>query len=261
MTTRGWMVAVALGTLVPGAAAAQGIDDAVAGMDEGVVRVAYATRPGVEVCDQGIRMGDHQMYWRSRGWDERPSNCVEGSVEVEIEVRDGRVRDVDVVRGRDNRTPDARVLDEVSPQEAVDYFLEIASSGPRNVADDAVLPAYLADVEDVWLDLLEVAKDRTANQGARKTALFWVGQEAADAATDGLADFARDEDEEQEVRNAAIFALSQRPDDEGVPILMEVAQTADNAESRRQAMFWLAQSDDARVVDFFENVLLGRGGG
>jgi hypothetical protein len=39
---------------------------------------------------------------------------------------------------------------------------------------------------------------------------------------------------------------------------MVLARTAREAETRRAAMFWLAQSDDERVVAFFEEVLLGR---
>jgi len=66
------------------------------------------------------------------------------------------------------------------------------------------------------------------------------------------------EDEDQEVRNAAIFALSQRPDDEGLPALMELARTGAHAETRKTAMFWLAQSGDERVVAFFEEILLRR---
>ena len=50
-----------------------------------------------------------------------------------------------------------------------------------------------------------------------------------------------------------------RPEEsEGVPILMDVATTAEDANTRRSAMFWLAQAEDPRVLDFFEEVLLGR---
>ncbi|HKJ01552.1 MAG TPA: HEAT repeat domain-containing protein, partial [Longimicrobiales bacterium] len=93
------------------------------------------------------------------------------------------------------------------------------------------------------------------------SALFWVGQEAAEAATDGLAEVALGDDEAQDVRDAAVFALSQRPSDEGVPVLMELARTAQETRTRRTAFFWLAQSDDPRVVPFFEEILLGRPGG
>ena len=66
------------------------------------------------------------------------------------------------------------------------------------------------------------------------------------------------DDEEQEVRDAAIFALSQRPENQAIGSLIEIARSAEQAESRQSAMFWLAQTDDERVVSFFEEILLGR---
>ena len=45
------------------------------------------------------------------------------------------------------------------------------------------------------------------------------------------------------------------PKDEGVPKLIEVAQSNRNAEVRKQAMFWLGQSNDPRALQFFEKVL------
>jgi hypothetical protein len=45
------------------------------------------------------------------------------------------------------------------------------------------------------------------------------------------------------------------PKDEGVPKLIEVAKTNRNREVRKQAMFWLGQSNDPRALQFFEEVL------
>ena len=255
-------MAVALAWL-PGALGAQGIagqaiQDEVARVTDGTVRLAYATRPGVEICDQGIRMGGHQMWWRSVHGARGPSNCRVGSVEVDLEVRDGRVWSVEVVRGADRRSQDAVDMGEVGAREAADYFLALArESARRDVAGEVLLPAILADVDEIWRELLSMARDPENRQSVRKNALFWVGQEAADAATEGLADVARDDGEDQEVRNAAVFALSQRRDDEGIPVLMEVARTARDPETRRTAMFWLAQSEDDRVLAFFEEILVG----
>ena len=39
---------------------------------------------------------------------------------------------------------------------------------------------------------------------------------------------------------------------------MEVARSREESDTRKSAMFWLAQSDDERVLDFFEQILLGR---
>ena len=187
------------------------------------------------------------------------TNCRFGTAEVELEVRDGLVRDVDIVRDLDERTSGAIDLGDVSPEVAARYLLSLAYDGATaDGAEEAVLPAMLADVDDIWRDLLHMARDRRLHEGVRKNTLFWLGQEAANAATQGLAEVALDEDEDQEIRNSAIFALSQRPPDEGIPVLMEVARSGEEVETRRTAMFWLAQSNDERVVDFFEEILLGR---
>ena len=58
------------------------------------------------------------------------------------------------------------------------------------------------------------------------------------------------------MKKKAVFALSQMPADEGVPKLIEVARSNRNPEVRKQAMFWLGQSNDSRAVKFFEDILL-----
>lgn len=108
--------------LLPGVVVAQGIgrqgiEGEVVRVDDGTVRLAYATRPGVEICDQGIRMGERQMWWRSIQGDRAASDCRVGSVEVELEVRGGRVRSVEVVRGEDRRSQDAVDIGEVGARD------------------------------------------------------------------------------------------------------------------------------------------------
>lgn len=248
----------------PAAANGQGLAERVFDTRDGTVRLNFPTRPEVQICDQGVRMGDDKMMWNSRGsWDDEMRNCRYGPAEVELEIRGGTLRDVDLIRRSRDRTERATDLGAVSARAAVDFFMEQARSGGRSGRgeEDAVFPVIIADVEDAWVGLLDVAKNRRVDEDVRSSALFWVGQEAADAATEGLADVALDDDEDQDVREAAIFALSQRSPHEGVPILMEIARTAAQADTRETAMFWLAQSEDERVYDFFEEILLGRGGG
>ena len=232
----------------------------VAHVDAGTVRFEYATKRDVEICDQGVRIGDRHMRWRSRGWDDDARNCRIGSAEIELRVQDGVVRDVELLYRERDRTPGAVELGEVAPGEAARYLLALAreEGATSQGAKNAIFPAMIADVDGLWRDLADIALDRDLLEGVRKNALFWLGQEAADAATDGLAEVALDEQEDQEIRNAAIFALSQRPHEEGTPVLMELARTGREAETRRSSMFWLAQSDDDRVIRFFEDILLGR---
>jgi len=246
----------------PRPAAGQDLARSVVAGGDGTVRLAVPTREGVEICDQGIRMGEHRIWWRSHGRYEMDSNCHPGPLEIELDVRDGFVRRLETLRATGDRTAGARDLGEVDPAEAVRYLSSLVrGSASERAARDAVFPMVLADVPDVWRELMALARERDVPSGARKNAIFWLGQEAASAATQGLADVAGDEDEEQEVRDAAVFALSQRPHEEGVPALMELARNAREAKTRKSAMFWLAQSDDPRVLAFFEEILLGRGGG
>ena len=248
--------------LTPTDLSSQDLVQQVSRVTEGTVRLSYPTRPNVQICDQGIKMGEHQMMWHSRDQDEEPTNCRPGPVEIEVGVQGGSVREIEVVRRVQDRTGGATDLGTVSAQQAVEFLLDAARTGGRSGKgeEDAVFPTVLADVEAVWEDLLVLARDGGLDEDVRTSALFWVGQEAAEVVTKGLAGVALDEEEDQEVREAAVFALSRRPPDEGVPILMQVARTAKEAETRRSAMFWLAQSEDERVYAFFEEVLLGRGG-
>ncbi len=247
---------------VPATVAGQDLMARVTSVADGTVRFRYATRPDVQICDRGIRMGeDDHMIWQGGRWDDHdPRNCRYGPAEVEVEVRADGVRDVTILVPWRSATEGAADLGEVPADVAADFFRSVAmGAGSDRAAKEAIFPLVLIDIEEVWRPLLAVARDARAPRGARKNALFWVGQEAAAAATVGLADVAWDEEEDQDVRDAAVFALSQRPADEGVPILMELARDADQAETRRKAMFWLAQSGDERVVRFFEEILLGTG--
>ena len=113
----------------------------------------------------------------------------------------------------------------------------------------------VADSVVVWPELLTMAKDRALRDGTRMSATFWLSQEAAEAATRGLAEIAEDDRGDRDIRMAAVFGLSQRPNDEGVPVLIRIATTNDDPEIRKQALFWLGQSDDPRAIELFEALL------
>lgn len=245
---------------VPATAAGQGLGSRITGGGDGVVRMSFPARPGVEICDQGIHLFGARNG-RSGRWESEQA-CAPGPVVVEIGVRGGEVRDVELLDRTHRRAPEARDLGNVEAPEAVAFLLEAVrgGAGGRGV-EEAILPAMMADVPEAWKEVLAIAEDGRVGADVRRTALFWLGQEAAEAATAGLAGVAADEGEDQDVRNAAIFALSQRPAEEGVPILLELARTAREPATRRTAFFWLAQSRDDRVVPFFRDVLGGRRGG
>ncbi len=95
-------------------------------------------------------------------------------------------------------------------------------------------------------------------RGTCKSAVFWLGQASGEAATAGLTELVDEESGDLEVRKTAVFALSQRPAAEGVPALIEIARGSASPTLRKQAFFWLAQSEDPRALSLFEEVLSGR---
>ena len=202
------------------------------------------------------------MHWR-RDDEDRADVCVQDRADVVLEVRRGVVQDVAIVppgvEPRGGFDGPVTSLGAVEAAGAADFLLGLAFDGASlDAAEDAILPAVLIDSGDRWEELLDIARSEGLHRGVRKSALFWAGQAAADVVTEELSDVAMDSAEDQEIRNAAVFALSQRGDSESVPVLMELAQDADEAETRKTAMFWLAQSDDPRVVAFFQDILVRR---
>ena len=68
---------------------------------------------------------------------------------------------------------------------ASQLMLAIARRGGK-AAEDAIMPAMLADSVQIWPDLIKLAKNPNVDTDVRKSAVFWVGQAAAAAATAGL---------------------------------------------------------------------------
>jgi hypothetical protein len=246
----GTALAVALLALAT-SASGQSLEQRVLGVRNGDVRLSYATRPGI--CgngDQGISMHGRED---KDGWQ---SNCDEGPARLTLSVADGEVVDI-TARVGGSWKPRSGVTDlgTVPAREAATMLLAIARRKGRG-ADEAIFPAMMADsMPGLWRELVTLARTPTVRRDVRKSAVFWLGQEAADAATKDLKALVGDEAIESEVRESAVFALSQRPADQAVPALMEVARTSRDPRLRRSAIFWLGQTDDPRALAYFEDVL------
>ncbi len=102
--------------------------------------------------------------------------------------------------------------------------------------------------------LLDQAKDRRLDGELRKQALFWAGQSGA--AVKDLAEIYDSGENDRELRNQVIFVLSQRrKDTEAMDKLYDIAQREKDPELRKQAIFWLGQSGDARAAKFLEDII------
>lgn len=102
--------------------------------------------------------------------------------------------------------------------------------------------------------VLRPRPEHRPDSGVRARAWFGLAQTGAAGAEPALKEALRDE-HDAEVRTQVIFALSQLPDPRGVDALNGlVADDALTREDRKQAMFWLAQSESERAADYFEGV-------
>lgn len=246
-------------------AAAQSLAERVAASPaDAAVSFRFAPRP--ELCGDGesfIGRRDRSSVMHSTGrWrgDDWRAQCLDGPARVVIE-RDGR--SATRVRAFVGGTGRARAgeieLGEVAAHEAAAFLLgDVAHAERTRAARDALFAATLAADVEVWPDLLRIARDETLHVDVRKTSTFWLGQAAGDRIANELGTLARDDDQDLAVRRQALFALSQRPAGEGVPLLIEIARSDRHPELRRQALFWLGQSQDPRALRLFEEILLGR---
>lgn len=252
MTRQARWAGIGAAALVLAAAAtaeAQSLASRAAAAPDGKLRMSFAARPGVCGYGENIVSTRHTADWESA--------CDPGPVRVVLSVLDGRVTGVKTYVGGRWRPAEgvATDLGMVSAPRAADYLLSLAAKLDGRAGKDAILPATLADSAAVWPALLAIARDTSRPRETRKAAVFWLGQAAGKAATEGLESLALDRSGDRAVREHAIFALSQRPHVEGVPALIRIARTHPDPALRKKAIFWLGQSEDPRALALFEELL------
>jgi hypothetical protein len=150
-------------------------------------------------------------------------------------------------------------LTDVRPAESVKLLRSLVASGAseekggRRVEEPA-LAALAFHADPSALEALIALARQDASGHVRGQALFWLAQRAGSKAA-GVITRAIEDDPETDVKKRAVFALSQLPHDDGVPLLIDTARRNRNPAVRKQAMFWLGQSNDPRALAFFEEVL------
>lgn len=127
------------------------------------------------------------------------------------------------------------------------FAASIIGNDKRSAANDR------GDEEGVNF-LIKVA-EKDADRELKKQAIFWLGQKAGKRSLDVLNRAMDSNDADTEVQKQVVFAISQRPKEESVPLLIKIAKTHAKPEVRKQAIFWLGQTDDERALEFFKEIL------
>jgi hypothetical protein len=102
--------------------------------------------------------------------------------------------------------------------------------------------------------LIEISKT-DADPEQRSGALFWLAQAFPEEAEEILLNTLKNETD-PEVLEQTVFAISQLPEEVSGPLLLELARDNQTTKGvRRQALFWLAQSDDEKTIAALTDLL------
>lgn len=104
--------------------------------------------------------------------------------------------------------------------------------------------------------LLTLAANESETIELRKDALFWAGQSDQTSVEDLIQAYGHAT--EPQLKEHHVFVLSQRDERQAIDKLMDIARNDDDPEIRKKALFWLGQTDDPRVAQFLQQLILKR---
>jgi HEAT repeat protein len=253
------LATMALALAMP--AAAQTLAQRVNSVADGRVQFTYASREGS--CGDGrsyMRVmssgGGTEMYgsWSS---DVSMPACARGPVRVVLERAARSVISVRAFVGPVTATEGATDFGMVRAQEAADYLLGLAATAEGNVAQNAIMPAMLADSTNSQATLLTIARDQTRARETRRSALTWLSRDGRVPATlaQPLLAIATDDTDNQSVRQQALRSLARLDAGVGIPSLIKLAGDREGGWTAREALSALAQSGDPRSRDFLRQTV------
>ncbi len=125
----------------------------------------------------------------------------------------------------------------------------------RHLREHAIFVMSQTDEAAADNDIIAIAKT-DADSHVRGQAVFWLAQKASEKAGQAISDV-MENDPDLKVKKQAVFALSQLPREQGVPLLIKYAKSGSPV-IRKEAIFWLGQSEDPRALTFLEEFLLSK---
>ncbi len=134
--------------------------------------------------------------------------------------------------------------------EVLPFLTKVARTDQsEDVREKAIFSISQVESESAVDTLISLSR-KGRDHEMRSKAMFWLAQKASNKAVKALKDVIKDDDEDSDVQRQALFALTQSDDKhEGVNELIEIAKSHRNPKIRKEAIFWLGQSEDPKAID------------
>ncbi len=204
----------------------------------------------------GMTLEDDDASWGSR--DDAPPIAV-ARVELYAAVRGGSVQRLRFAsEGCPVQAGTQRVLwlDGVVPAASVAFFARLAETSRDTERGESLSEGALAGLgfhadPAAPLALVHLGRE-SADDEVRAQAQFWLAQTGDPHAARWIRE-AIARDPSSEVREQSVFALSQVED--ATPQLLALLRESTDRDVKRQAIFWLGQSDDPQAIAEIERLL------
>lgn len=135
----------------------------------------------------------------------------------------------------------------------VQFLSGLATSDPDgDIREKALFSLSQSEQPEAVETVLEAARSDKSPE-VRGHALFCLSQTDSPKAGPAILDAIKS-DPSPETRKQGVFALSQL-DNEGIPLLIRLGRETEDREIRREAIFWLTQSEDPAAVAFLDKFL------
>ena len=255
-------LAIASLIALSGAAAhalAQSLANRVASSSDRSVQFSYPARPGV--CGDGrsyISTSTGNFYGSYS--TNTAEQCQVGPARVIVDLADRNVVALRTFVGGATTTADAGVtnLGTVTPADAADYLLSVASRADGRVGRDAIFAALLADGVNLAPKLLDIARDQNRPLETRRAALSGLGRSDTrelDRIGATLVQIATNESDVQGVRSHALAVLARLDHGAGIQPLVQLASGNITSWTGRESMRVLSGSGDPRARQFLRSTV------
>ncbi len=172
---------------------------------------------------------------------------------VYARLLDGEVQDVHTLSDSCPVTT-ATPMNDLGLIDNGDSVAWLSSKMASSNADEILLSLSLHAGDAAFESLVASSREGRPNH-EREQAVFWMAQHRGADARTTIVDFAR-RDSSRQFREHAVFALSQLPDGDNVDALESVlADRSFPMNSRKQALFWLAQTDSDEAFAAIDRLL------